>query len=105
MSIRSGFGLTLLATVLLAASPAVANRHVVVNGERLTAEQAVRLDSIACTVVPNGYYWVAPNGAWGYAGNPMQMGVVGEQCPQAQAPPRKSLSERRLLFSTSDFLR
>jgi hypothetical protein len=75
---------------------------VVVNGERLNPAQIAYLDRVNCTVVPNGYYWVNMHtGAWGYAGNPVVQGYVGQQCRGPQR--HRSLSERGMLFGPQDF--
>jgi hypothetical protein len=105
MSIRPGLILAIVLALLAMASPALADRELVVNGQVLSNEQAVRLDSMSCTLVPDGRYWVAPNGAWGYEGNPYRMGFVGEQCGRAEASQRKSLSERGLLYYPGELLR
>lgn len=105
MSFRLGLALTIVSTLLVMASPALADREVVVNGHLLSGEQASRLDSLSCTLIPDGRYWVAPNGAWGYEGNPYRMGFVGEQCGRAEASQRKSLSERGLLYYPGELLR
>jgi hypothetical protein len=87
--------ITVLAFVLCAASASAAPRHVVVNGQRVTPQQLARLDAAQCTTIPNGYYWLdARTGAWGYAGNPVRQGWVGDGCGARQ----RSLSERRRLF-------
>jgi len=105
MKLRLGLVITIAAALLAVASPALADRNVVVNGVQLTGEQVARLDSISCTLVPDGRYWVAEDGAWGYEGNPYRMGYVGEQCRQARAPGYESLSERGLLYSPGELLR
>jgi hypothetical protein len=104
MSIRLVLVLTIF---LLSTAPALANRHIVVNGKTLSPDEVALLDSFACTYVQDGRYWLAANGAWGYEGFPIQMGVVGEMClgGQATAPRRKSLSERGLLYSPGELLR
>jgi hypothetical protein len=97
-----------LAVLLGAASAAAADRTVVVNGQLLAPEQVALLDSLACTRVPTGRYWLLPNGAWGYEGFPVIAGFVGDQCggPVAAPGPRqKSLSERGLLYSPGELLR
>jgi hypothetical protein len=85
----------LLAFVLCAASASAAQRHVVVNGQRMAPQQLAWLDAAQCTTIPNGYYWLdLQTGAWGYAGNPARQGWLGEGCRSRPG----SLSERRRLF-------
>ncbi len=107
MKTRLVLSATLFATgaILLCASAASANRTIVVNGHTLTLEQISILDAAACTRVPTGRYWLLPNGAWGYQGFPVLAGYIGDQCIRAQAPRRKSLSERGLLYSPHELLR
>ena len=84
-----------LAFLLCAASATAAQRHVVVNGQRMTPQQLGRLDAAQCTAIPDGYYWLDPRtGAWGYAGNPVRQGWLGDGCGARHG----SLSERRRLF-------
>ena len=54
-------------------------RHVIVNGQALTAKQLVMLDSLAGGPVPNGSYWIDPYTAtWGFAGDPTPQGHIGK---------------------------
>lgn len=86
----------------LAAGSAVGQtRFVIVNGQRLSDAQVAQLDRVQCTRIPNGRYWLNTNtGAWGYAGNPMRQGWLGDLCRQQQR--HKSLSERGLLYTPGD---
>ena len=93
-----------VAAGLLAATAAQAERHVVVNGQRMNPSQIAMLDRAACATVPNGAYWLnTANGIWGYAGNPRPQGTIGDNC--AQRARRPSLSERGLLYSPGELLR
>jgi len=92
------------ATVLLAATPAWAQRYIVVNGERMSEAQIQGLERLRCAPIPNGFYWLNPaNGVWGYAGNPVTQGHISDPCRQSARRP--SLSERGMLFGPSDYLR
>jgi len=101
----------LILSLAFVASPALAGRFVVVNGVLMNAEQLAILDGAACTFVPDGRYWIAPNGAWGYEGVPQTMGFVGSACaapaaaPAPEQPRHKSLSERGMLYSPYDWVR
>jgi len=103
MRLTSVLGTIALASLL--PSLAFAERFVVVGGERMSPEQVAFLDAAACARIPDGRYWVLPNGAWGYEGVPVAIGFVGEQCGARDAPRRKSLSERGLLYSPGELLR
>ena len=77
------------------------SRWVIVNGERVSHPQVAYLEQRACTRIPNGEYWLdMQTGAWGYARNPNVQGYFGEACRQ----PRKSLSERGLLYRPGELL-
>lgn len=95
---------SLVVAVALAASGVVqAQRMVIVNGELLNAAQIAGLESVACTSIPDGNYWVDPgSGAWGYVGNPNLMGYVGDACGQTRR--HRSLSERGLLYGPGEIL-
>lgn len=76
-------------------------RYVVVNGQRLSDRQIAHLDRIQCTFIPNGHYWLnMRTGAWGYAGNPIRQGWLGDSCRRPQR--HRSLSERGLLYTPGD---
>ena len=96
------FAAVTIAGLLMFASPAFANRSIVVNGIQLSQVEASALDAYACSYIPDGRYWLLPNGVWGYEGVPVMMGVVGDQCYSA---PRPGLSERGLLYSPGELLR
>ena len=84
---------------------AQANRFIVLNGVRLNPYQISQMDQANCTYVPNGRYWFNPyTNQWGYEGNPIPQGYVGQACGRRQAPRRKSLSERGLLYSPGEIL-
>jgi hypothetical protein len=69
----------ILSTLL--ASAHAQTRWVFVNGQRLSDAQVQQLGRANCSAVADGSYWLNPqNGAWGYAGNPVVQGVVGDGC-------------------------
>lgn len=66
-----------------AAAPAEAadERRVVVNGKTLAGEQLDRLDRADCREIPDGDYWLnRRSGTWGYAGERMAQGRIGDGC-------------------------
>ena len=70
-------------------------RWVVVNGALQSPMDLALLDRYACSVIPNGSYWLNYNtGIWGYAGNPRPMGYISAGCGQSSGAGRPSLSER-----------
>ena len=76
-------------------------RWVLVNGVPQNPIQLSTLDRYACTVIPNGSYWLDyTTGIWGYAGSPRPMGRIGERCNQSSSSGRPSLSERGMLYSS-----
>ena len=90
----------LMAIFLTVSHQALAQRLVIVNGERLNANEIGQLERLACTAVPDGNYWIDMNtGAWGYAGNSYLMGYVGDACQR-----HRSLSERGLLYRPGEIL-
>jgi hypothetical protein len=100
-------GVTLIAVVVLVCSltgVASAQRHIVVNGQRLNAAEIRYLEQWTCTPIPNGAYWLnVHSGIWGYAGNPIPQGHISDSCRrQARRP---SLSERGLLYAPGEILR
>lgn len=83
---------------------ALAERYVVVNGQRQTHEQILALERAHCGPVPNGHYWLNyRNGIWGYAGNPRPQGHIADHCRNPNRRP--GLSERGMLFSPHDYVR
>jgi hypothetical protein len=58
------------------------SRWVFINGQRMSDAQVLELARANCTSdIPNGSYWLNwSNGAWGYAGNPVVQGVLGDPC-------------------------
>jgi hypothetical protein len=92
-TIRFAFALV----ALVATQAAWAHRDIVVNGQRPSPGQLAALDRWACGPIPNGRYWFNPyNGVWGYAGNPYPQGHIADRC---RSTPRRSLSERGMLYS------
>jgi hypothetical protein len=105
MNMRKTVVLTGLAALLLILGVAglvhAQARWVLVNGIPQNPMQLSVLDRYACTVIPNGSYWLDYNtGIWGYAGNPRPMGRIGERCNQYSGSGRPSLSERGMLYSS-----
>jgi len=83
----STIGATAFALALLASAAAQAqSRWIFVNGQRLSDAQVFALARMNCSDIPNGSYWLEPrSGAWGYAGNPVTQGVIGQGCSGGQA--------------------
>ena len=76
-------------------------RWVVVNGALQSPMDLALLDRYACTVIPNGSYWLNYNtGVWGYANDPRPMGYISAGCGQSSGSGRPSLSERGMLYSS-----
>jgi hypothetical protein len=76
-------------------------RWVVVNGALQSPMDLALLDRYACSVIPNGSYWLNYNtGVWGYAGDPRPMGYISAGCGQSGSSGRPSLSERGMLYSS-----
>lgn len=95
----------LLAAAWLAAAPAAQaqTRWVFVNGVRMSDVQVLQMAHAHCRPIPDGHYWWNPNtGAWGYAGNPVVQGFVGDQCGDMRRKP--SLSERDRLYRPGEIL-
>lgn len=96
----------LLAAAWLAAAPAQAQaqtRWVFVNGVRMSDVQVLQMSRAHCRPIPDGSYWWNPNtGAWGYAGDPVVQGFVGDRCGGARRQP--SLSERGRLYRPGEIL-
>ena len=79
-------------------------RWVFVNGERLSDAEVAQLARVQCSGIPDGRYWLDPRtGAWGYAGNPVRQGWLGDGC-RAAPPRRPSLSERGRLYRPGEII-
>jgi hypothetical protein len=92
----------LAAAITLLPLSALADRYVVVNGQRLSEAQTETLDRFLGGPVPNGRYWFNPyTGIWGYEGNPRPMGYITGDRTNTQS---RSLSERRMLFYPGEIL-
>lgn len=97
-------GMLMIMLLLFGLSSLVlAERFVVVNGQRLTLSQIRTLERLHCGPIPNGHFWLSRKGIWGYEGNPIPQGHIQDNCRRSQRRP--SLSERGLLFSPRDFIR
>jgi len=87
---------------LLCADLALAqSRWVFVNGQRLSDAQVFALARMNCNGIPDGSYWLdTRSGAWGYAGNPMTQGVLGQGCLGGQGDPAVNQDGTRGPFAT-----
>lgn len=94
-----------VALLLAFSTQALAERYVVVNGQRLGLQDIMNLERLHCGPIANGSYWINfQSGYWGYAGNPRPMGHIRANCYR-QNERRPSLSERGLLFGPGDWVR
>ena len=94
-----------LLLVFFLTGSALAERYVVVNGQRLTLQQLQYLEQVNCGPIPNGRYWLdGRTGMWGFAGDWRPMGRIADNC-RNQNQRRPSLSERGMLFSPHDWVR
>ena len=104
MRYRVVIGMVACAALVWGARLAVADRVVIVNGQRLTPAQIRALEQRSCGPVPNGAYWLnTQTGLWGYAGNPWPQGHLADRCGRPTRRP--SLSERGLLYGPGEILR
>ena len=104
MSTNRFRSLVVLPVGLLMFGLALAERDVVVNGERLSPRQLVDLYIAHCGTIPNGRYWLGKrSGIWGYEGNPKPQGHISDNCRRPGRRP--SLSERGMLYSPGELLR
>ena len=79
----------------------IAARNIVVNNQRMNDVQVQYLDQLSCSYIADGNYWLnTSTGMWGYAGGGTQ-GYISGNCNT----PRRSLSERGLLYSPGELLR
>jgi hypothetical protein len=68
-------------TMASATLAAGAERHVVVNGKQIADAQLERLDRADCREIPDGSYWLnRRSGNWGYAGERLVQGRIGDGC-------------------------
>ena len=97
MSTNRFRSLVVLPVGLLMFGLALAERDVVVNGERLSPRQLVDLYIAHCGTIPNGRYWLGKrSGIWGYEGNPKPQGRISDNCRKPGRRP--NLSERYRLI-------
>ena len=103
--LKSCFTLSAIALSLTPfAAQAQTNRFIVLNGMRLNQYQINQMDRANCTYVPDGRYWFNPyTNQWGYEGNPIPQGYVGQACRRNNTR-RPSLSERGLLYYPGEIL-
>lgn len=95
---------TSLALLLGATGMAIAERFVIVNGQRLNQTQISYLEQLHCGPIPNGRFWLDWNtGIWGYSGDPTPQGRIQDNCYVPERRP--SLSERGMLFGPQDWVR
>ena len=72
---------------------ASAERHVVVNGKEIAGVELEKLDRADCRPIPNGIYWLnRRSGTWGYAGERMVQGRIGDGCRTKKRAMPKSRS-------------
>ncbi|MFM9882209.1 MAG: hypothetical protein ACKVQT_04215 [Burkholderiales bacterium] len=73
--------LVLLFILMVAAAPALAQRYVWVNGERMGPQALAQIDAAHCRHIPDGRYWFNyRTGVWGYWGNPRPQGHYSDHC-------------------------
>ena len=93
-------------SLLSLAAPALAERFVVVNGQRLSEPQIERLEQVRCLPIPNGRYWLDTQTlVWGYANDARPQGRLDDPCRNPQQFRRPSLSERGKLFVPGELAR
>jgi hypothetical protein len=63
-----------------AAHGLAAQRHVIVNGQRINAAEIRYLDRLRCSHIPDGRYWLnTRTGIWGYQSGGAQ-GYISDNC-------------------------
>lgn len=78
--------LILVCALLAVSAPALAHRHVWVNGVPVSPSHLAQLDRAHCGAIPDGSYWANyRTGIWGYNGNPRPIGHIADNCRQASA--------------------
>ena len=83
--------------LIFAGEVACAERQVVVNGKEIAGTELAKLDRADCRPIPNGNYWLnRRSGTWGYAGERMVQGRIGDGCRIRQ----RSLSKSRSIDAT-----
>ena len=56
-------------------------RKVLINGMAVTGAELEKLDRADCRPIPDGNYWLnRRSGTWGYAGERMVQGRIGDGC-------------------------
>jgi hypothetical protein len=93
----------LTAATALVPLSALADRYVVINGQRLSEQQIESLERQLGGYIRNGVYWFNPyTGAWGFVGNPWPMGYISGR--HSNARHHRSLSERGQLYYPGEIL-
>ena len=104
MSTNRFRSLVVLPVGLMVFGLALAERDVVVNGQRLSPRQLVDLDKAHCATISNGRYWLGKRSEiWGYEGNPRPQGHISDNCRRPGRRP--NLSERGMLYPPGEILR
>lgn len=79
--------------ILCAGEAASAERRVVVNGRPIAGAELEKLDRADCRSIPDGSYWLnRRSGTWGYAGERMVQGRIGDGCRTKKSAKPKSRS-------------
>lgn len=82
-----------ICAALSAGRAASAERRVVVNGKEVAGAELDRLDRADCRAIPDGNYWLnRRSGTWGYAGERMVQGRIGDGCRMKKRAMPKSRS-------------
>lgn len=92
--LAAGWAIWLLLS-LGAVAPAAAGdeRRVVVNGKTLAGEELDKLDRADCRTLPDGNYWLnRRSGTWGFAGERMAQGRIGDGCRKRALPKSRSIA-------------
>lgn len=77
----SGWLALVICLALAGAAQAGTERNVVINGEQITGAELEKLDRADCRQIPDGDYWLnRRSGTWGYAGDRMAQGRIGDGC-------------------------
>lgn len=73
--------LCMICTLIAAAGVAGAERRVVINGKEVAGAELEKLDRADCRSIPDGNYWLnRRSGTWGYTGDRVAQGRIGDGC-------------------------